>query len=112
MKAGISRTDLIICDSAEPKSIQELHNLGLNTKPCKKGKDSIVNGIDILKRYKLRATARSRGVIQEQKRYKWAVDKNGDSLNKPIDNYNHAWDGIRYAAMKVLAVKGGGVDIR
>ncbi len=99
---GVTRSDLIICDSAEPKSIEELYRLGLNCKPCKKGKDSINNGIDILKRYDLKATAKSTGIIKEQRRYKWATDKNDKPLNKPVSKFDHAWDAVRYAATEKL----------
>ena len=74
---GVSRLDDVICDSAEPKSIEELYRLGINAIPAKKGADSIRNGIDILKRYDINITRKSTNVIKEFKKYKWAVDKNG-----------------------------------
>jgi len=102
-----SRTELI-CDSAEPKSIEEIYRLGFNAKPTKKGKDSINNGIDVLKRFNLHLTSRSTNTRKEFRAYKWATDKNGNSLKKPIDKYNHAMDAIRYGAIMHLGVSNRG----
>jgi phage terminase large subunit len=96
---GLDRRDEVICDSAEPKSIQELYNLGTNAKPAKKGKDSISNGINILKRFEIFVDEESTNLLKEFRLYKWATDKNGNSLNRPIDKYNHALDAIRYVAL-------------
>lgn len=98
----------VVCDSAEPKSIEELYRLGINAIPAKKGNDSVRNGIDILKRYNIHITRRSTNVIKEFKKYKWAVDKNGNSLNKPIDMFNHSIDGIRYGAIAHLSINNRG----
>ena len=100
---GLTRRDEIWADSAEPKSIEELHRMGWNVKPTAKGKDSIMAGIDILKRHKLVVTSDSPNVIKELQNYKWQEDKNGNLLNRPIDNYNHAIDAIRYATFNRLS---------
>jgi phage terminase large subunit len=94
---GIDRDEKIIADSAEPKSIAELRRMGWNVKPAVKGMDSIMNGIDSLKRYPIYIDARSKDLIAEFSSYTWAKDRNGNSLNKPIDQYNHGIDAIRYA---------------
>jgi phage terminase large subunit len=91
-----------IADSAEPKSIEELHRLGLNIKPCKKGKDSIKFGIDVLKRFKIHVTEDSLNLRKEFRSYKWAVDKTGNSTGKPIDRFNHGMDAMRYLASEQL----------
>lgn len=104
-EVGITRSDEVIADSAEPKSIEEIHRLGYNIKPALKGPDSIKNGIDILKRYKINITARSKNLIKEQKSYKWATDKDGKQLNIPIGIYNHCWDAVRYVALNKLSVQ-------
>lgn len=96
---GIDRRRSIYGDSAEPKSIEEIYRLGFNIKPASKGKDSINIGIDLLKRYELKVTSKSTNLINEFNSYKWQEDKNGYLLNKPIDNYNHAIDAIRYAVI-------------
>jgi len=77
--------------------------MGWNVKPTAKGKDSIMAGIDILKRHKLVVTSDSPNVIKELQNYKWQEDKNGNLLNRPIDNYNHAIDAIRYATFNRLS---------
>jgi len=100
---GLDRRDEIFADSAEPKSIEELHRFGWNVKPTAKGQDSINAGIDILKRHKLFATSRSSNLIKELQNYKWTEDKNGNLLNKPIDVMNHALDAARYAVYNKLS---------
>tara|TARA_R110000824_G_scaffold3139_6_gene14524 strand:+ start:23 stop:1189 length:1167 start_codon:yes stop_codon:yes gene_type:complete len=92
---------VLFADSAEPKSLEELHRLGHNIKPCIKGKDSINIGIDLLRRFKLQVTSKSTNLISEFNNYKWSEDKNGHLLNKPIDNHNHAIDALRYAVTMV-----------
>lgn len=88
----------VFCDSAEPKSIEELKRAGLRAKATKKGADSIRAGINILKQYELRITSRSANLLREQKQYKYK-DKDGKTINEPIDSFNHAWDAIRYYAI-------------
>ena len=102
---GITRKTQIVADSAEPKSIAELNNLGLWVVPTSKGKDSIAVGIDVLHRYKINVTRRSTPLIEELQAYKWETDRDGNKTNKPIDKYNHAIDAIRYFAMMKLNVK-------
>jgi phage terminase large subunit len=99
----LNRLDVIYADSAEPKSIEELHRLRWNVKPTAKGADSIMAGIDMLKRYELKVTANSLNLIKELQNYKWTEDKNGNLLNKPVDNFNHAIDAVRYAVWNRLA---------
>lgn len=89
--------DEVICDSAEPKSIEEIYRLGLNAKPATKGRDSILNGIDILKRFKINVVSSS-NLRREFRTYKWATDKNGNSLQKPIGS-DHLLDALRYVAL-------------
>ncbi len=88
----------VFCDSAEPKSIEELKRAGLRAKATKKGADSIRAGLNILKQYELRITSRSINLLREQKQYKYR-EKDGKTINEPIDSFNHAWDAIRYYAI-------------
>ena len=99
----IDRRTEIFADSAEPKSIQELHRMGWNIKPTQKGGDSVNAGIDMLKRHRLFVTSRSKNLEKELQNYKWVEDKNGNLLNKPIDAFNHAIDAVRYAAYNKLS---------
>jgi phage terminase large subunit len=105
----IQRYDEIIADSAELKSIGELYASGWNMKPAYK--PSIVFGIDILLRYKINITERSMNLLKEFKNYKWAVDKEGEPIKppKPIDDYNHGIDAIRYVAVLKLDQRRGGL---
>jgi phage terminase large subunit len=93
----VNRSDVVICDSAEPKSIDEIHAHGFNTHGARKGKDSVKNGIQFLHSRPLLVTARSVNLIRELRNYKWKEDKNGKQLNEPVDSFNHAIDAMRYA---------------
>jgi len=89
--------DEIIADSAEPKSIDEIRLAGFNVKPSIKGKDSITTGIDRLKSKPLFITKQSTNIIRELRNYSWVTDKEGKPTNKPIDEFNHGIDAMRYA---------------
>lgn len=102
---GLTRKDLIVADCAEEKSIKEIHNLGLWIIGCTKGKDSIMAGLDILKRYPIHVTRHSRGIIGELGKYKYMIDRDGKMTNKPIDAFNHGIDALRYIASKRLMVE-------
>ncbi len=97
----------ITADSAEPKSIRELQNEGLNIKTAVKKPDSVIHGIQKIKQYKLNLV-QSDELIKEFKHYKWKMDKNNNSLNEPIDKFNHAIDAIRYGCVDKLS---GGATI-
>jgi phage terminase large subunit len=106
---GVSKTKPIIGDSAEPKSIEELYRDGWrNIKPAKKGKDSINNSIDILRRYKINFIAGD-VIGKEVGTYKFRTDKDGNLLHEPTDFNNHAIDALRYFAMNELQVTKKGV---
>jgi phage terminase large subunit len=93
---GISRYADIIADSAEPKSIAELHAMGWNVKPCVKGADSIRHGITAMKAKKQYLTPRSSNLQKEFSSYSWKQDRNGRWLPEPIDMFQHGIDAIRY----------------
>ena len=101
---GISKNKEIIADSAEPKSIEELKRMGWHISPALKGPDSIKNGIDILKRYRINITANSVNLRKELGRYIWKKDRLGKALNEPIDAYNHLVDPLRYVALNKLKI--------
>ena len=89
----------IWADSAEPKSIEEIRRSGFNIKSVEKGKDSIVYGISVLQDKDILVTKSSVNLIKELRSYSWDTDKSGKKLNKPIDDFNHAIDALRYFAM-------------
>jgi len=99
---GVLRIHDIVADSAEPKSIEELNRYGFKVKAAMKGPDSINNGIDILKRYRIHVTSSSTNLIKEFQRYKWLKDSQGNLTNRPIDAFNHALDAVRYVGLNML----------
>ena len=100
---GVTKEQQIMADCAEPKSIRELQAAGLWVTPSPKGQDSIVSGLDILKRYKIHVTRRSLGLLSNLRAYKWDTDRDGNLTNKPEDRNNHGIDAIRYVALAKLA---------
>lgn len=85
-----------IADSAEPKSITEIAQYGINIIGSKKGKGSISHGIDSVRSKKISVTKRSLNIIKEYRNYIWIKDDNGKILNEPRDLFNHTMDAIRY----------------
>jgi phage terminase large subunit len=100
---GLTRDEMIVADCAEPKSIRELQAQGLWVSPSPKGADSIISGLDILRRYRLHVTRRSIGIIANLRAYKWDKDRDGNMTNKPEDRNNHGIDAVRYVALAKLA---------
>ena len=100
----------VVADCAEPKSIEEIYRRGFNIHPCKKGKDSINNGIQRVKQYKLHVHESSINTIKELNAYKWAEDKNGNMLNKPVDAFNHSMDAMRYILTHLVGMVKGTVE--
>jgi phage terminase large subunit len=95
----------VIADSAEPKSIAQLFDLGINVIDAIKGKDSVLAGIHKVKEYNIKITAQSRNGIRELKHYRWKMDRNGESLNEPIKMYDHLLDAVRYVVQTRLMVR-------
>lgn len=93
---AIDNSIYTVADSAEPKSIQELSSLGMKIIGATKGADSIMYGIQRMQENNFYVTSNSLNIIKELRAYTWAVDREGNKLNKPIDNFNNAIDGIRY----------------
>lgn len=88
---------MIVADSAEPKSIDELVAHGLPVVPAKKGRDSVKAGIDLVQDQRISVTKRSVNIIKEYRNYLWETDKDGKVLNVPEHTYSHSMDAIRYA---------------
>jgi len=92
------RKEIIVADSAEPKSIEHLRSLGLiRIKASKKGKDSINAGIQFIQDFKIFIHPRCVNFLTEISNYAWDKDKFGKAINKPIDDFNHLMDAMRYA---------------
>lgn len=93
----------IRADCAEPKSIDELRELGLyRITPARKGRDSINNGIQYIQDYRIVVHPRCVNFLTEISNYTWGEDKFGGKLNTPIDAFNHLMDAMRYALEDVL----------
>ena len=95
-------TGIIYADSAEPKSIAELSHYRHQVMSVSKGRDSIVYGINLINQNEIYVTARSKNLIKELSNYIWMKDREGNTLNKPIDAFNHAIDAARYAITSQL----------
>lgn len=101
------RKEIIICDSAEPKSIEELKRNGLDrVKGAVKGKDSIINGIQLLQQYEIIIHPKCIYIIEELKNYTWKKNKaTNEYINVPIDKYNHGLDALRYGITTEVGTK-------
>lgn len=104
----------IYADSSEPKSIEEIRRFGKMISGVTKGKDSINYGIQIMQSQQYLVTSNSTNIIKEFRNYVWDKDKQGNSLNKPIDFLNHICDAIRYHEMETLGLNNnkGSYNIR
>ena len=98
MQMGYGK-EKITADSAEPKSIARLQELGLyHIHAARKGRDSINNGIDYLQDFRMIVHPRCVNFLTEISNYTWAADnKTGRKLNTPVDDFNHLMDAMRYA---------------
>lgn len=95
----------ITADSAEPKSIDDIKRKGIRRiKAAKKGKDSILNGIQNIQDYKIIIHPKCENFITEINNYVWD-NKNGVAINKPIDDFNHLQDALRYAMEDINSKK-------
>ena len=100
-EAGYSK-EHITADSAEPKSIDELKGYGLRIKGAEKGKDSIQNGIQWIQDLEIIIHPRCVNFLTEISNYTWDKDKFDNKMNKPIDEFNHLMDAMRYSLEKYI----------
>lgn len=103
-KQGYAK-ESITGDSAEPKSIDELYDYGLRIKGAKKGRDSILNGIQWIQDLKIIIHPRCTNFITEISNYTWDKDRFGKTLNIPVDDFNHLMDAMRYALEEYITGK-------
>ena len=88
---------LMYCDSAEPKSIEELRQMSVWAKPAVKGQGSINAGISLLKEFDIYVSEESMNILKEQQSYIYDELKDGTIINKPKSNQaDHLLDSIRY----------------
>ncbi len=93
---GIKKSDLIIADAAEAKSIKELQIMGWTVIKCDKGPGSVNAGINKLRGLEINVTADSPAIWKEYENYVWALDRNKNPTDNPVDKDNHAIDAMRY----------------
>lgn len=98
---------LVIADSAEPKSIDEIRSYGVNIQPAVKGRDSVNQGIQYVQDQQISMTLRSVNMIREYRNYLWKTDKEGKVLNVPESGFDHILDAGRYA---IVSFKPGKED--
>lgn len=103
--AGYAK-ERIVADSAEPKSIDELKGNGLRVRGARKGKDSVLNGIQWIQDLEIIIHPRCVNFITEISNYTWDEDKFGNKTNRPIDEFNHLMDAMRYGCEKYIQKKG------
>ena len=96
---------LVIADSAEPKSIDEIKSYGVPIvgvmKQGSKGKDFVNAGIQYVQGQKVSMTSRSVNIIHEYRNYLWETDRDGKILNVPEKTFKHSMDAVVYAIYKV-----------
>lgn len=88
---------LVVADSAEPKSIDEIATFGISILPSQKGQGSVNQGIQKVQDQRISVTKRSLNILKEYRNYLWETDKEGKVINVPSPIFNHSLDAIRYA---------------
>lgn len=87
---------LVMADSAEPKSIDEIKSYGINILPCIKKQGSVNHGIQYVQQQRISMTKRSLNLIREYRNYLWKTDKEGKILDIPDGGFDHTMDAVRY----------------
>lgn len=101
---------LVVGDSSEPKSIDEISGYGVMIIGAVKGADSVVNGIQVVKSHQTYITKNSTNLIKEERNYIWKMNKDGEPLNVPRDLFNHAMDAGRYAETELIGTEPGAFE--
>lgn len=96
------RKAMVIADSAEPKSIDEIRLFGLNIQPTTKGPGSVLQRIQMMQDQQISVTKRSVNIIKEYRNYLWETDKDGRIINEPSPIFNHAMDAAGYALSSLI----------
>ena len=91
--------NLVICDSAEPKSIAEMNSYGLRVIGAKKGADSVEYGIKWLQDLEeiIIDPIRCPNTLREFNSYEMEIDKKGNFKSNFPDKDNHSIDAVRYS---------------
>ena len=103
---------VVFCDSAEPKSIKELNDCGVDARAVKKGPDSVLFSIQWLQQHEIIVDSSLQHVINELSTWEWKKDRDGNSLPIPVDKNNHSIDALRYAMeIEYVGIKTGRLDL-
>jgi len=97
---------VVVADSAEPKSIDEIRSFGITILPALKGSDSVRQGVQTVQDQQISVTKRSVNIIKEYRNYLWATDKLGNFIrpNEPEHTWSHSMDAIRYAMNSLVPI--------
>lgn len=93
---------LVIADSAEPKSIDEINSYGINIVGAIKGADSVNHGIALVRGQRISVTKRSANILREYRSYLWMTDRDGKIINKPEAGFDHSMDALRYGLVSLV----------
>lgn len=108
---GLNNRVEVFADCAEPKSIAEITQAGLNIKACDKDapvkSDKLKFQLNWMQGWRLFVTKDSLNLIEELRNYTWAKDKDGNPLNIPIDKFNHLLDALRYGVWSKFGQRAG-----
>lgn len=105
-KLGVDYSMKIVADNEDPKAISEIAAAGFNIERSEKGPDSVIAGIDMLQGFKIHFTSDSPNMINDFRNYIWKQDKNGKSLNEPVNRNKHTADSIIYLVRNKLSSSG------
>lgn len=103
-------TALVVADSAEPKSIDEIASYGISIIGAEKGKDSVNNGIALVQAQRISMTKRSLNLIKEYRNYLWITDKDGKIINQPDGGFDHSMDALRYGLTNCIKNNTGDME--
>ena len=98
------------CD-IDPRLIHNLRKKGVNARKAIKGPNSIIAGINLIRKLEIFISPESVNIWKEFKKYAWHSNTNGDFINQPIDSFNHALDAIRYAIFSTDNKRAGGMKL-
>ena len=101
---NLPKKALVIADSAEPKSIDEIRSYGVNIQPCEKGPGSVSQRIQTAQAEQVSLTKRSVNVIKEYRNYLFVADKNGRITNEPEHLWSHSMDAFMYALSSLVPI--------
>jgi len=102
IKAMEAHKHLTVGDSSEPKSIDYIKGKGVKLEGAQKGADSISAGIDFLSEFEIIVNSHLVEFMTEFNNYSWALDKHGKATNKPVDDFNHFIDALRYSVERLM----------